>query len=209
MCFTKKNKNNRSTKYNSSNYKIPFIQEWWKAGWGSERGNGTGRKSIKISPGMGLANARKELQKNLWAFQTHRCLKSILVGVRKILPLTFTRDKSLESSERMECGQGPWQGRPHLPWEGMEVSQEELPQCPSDPTCLLWVVGDQLSDPQQPSVWQEMGVVMGILLQKNSATQGRLQVGHRGRVFYLRKLPRRRSTIGKGMLCQGCLLHWC
>lgn len=82
---------------------------------GKWKGNGTGRKSIQISPGTGLANARKELQKNLWSFQTHQCLKSILVAGR--FCLTCTRDKNLDSSERRECGQGPWQGGPCLPWE--------------------------------------------------------------------------------------------
>lgn len=90
---------------------------------GKWKGNGTGRKSIQISPGTGLANARKELQKNLWSFQTHQCLKSILVAGR--FCLTCTRDKNLDSSERRECGQGPWQGGPCLPWEGMEVNQEK------------------------------------------------------------------------------------
>ena len=88
---------------------------------GKWKGNGTGRKSIPISPGTGLANARKELQKNLWSFQTHQCLKSILVAGR--FCLTCTRDKNLDSSERRECGQGPWQGGPCLPWEGVEVNQ--------------------------------------------------------------------------------------
>ena len=58
---------------------------------GKWKGNGTGRKSIQISPGTGLANARKELQKNLWSFQTHQCLKSILVSGR--FCLTCTREK--------------------------------------------------------------------------------------------------------------------
>ena len=65
----------------------------------------------------------KKLQKNLRSFQTHQCLKSILVAGR--FCLTCTRDKNLDSSERRECGQGPWQGGPCLPWEGMEVNQEK------------------------------------------------------------------------------------
>ena len=80
---------------------------WWEAGRGSGRGNGPGRKGIQVSPGTRLANARKELQKNLRSFQTHWCLKSILVSGR--FCRTCTRDKNPDSSDRRGCGQGSWQ----------------------------------------------------------------------------------------------------
>ena len=163
---------------------------------GKWKGNGTGRKSIQISPGTGLANARKELQKNLWSFQTHQCLKSILVAGR--FCLTCTRDKNLDSSESRECGQGPWQGGPAFPGSGWRWTREELPQHPSHPTRPLRMAGDRLSGLRQPSVWQETGAARVIFLQKWSCsgpTAGRPSCG---RVCCLRKPPRRRGATGKG-----------
>ena len=123
MCFTEKQNKTKKQVHKTQQLKLqnsihPKAVGGRKGKW---KGNGTGRKSIPISPGTGLANARKELQKNLWSFQTHQCLKSILVAGR--FCLTCTRDKNLDSSERRECGQGPWQGGPCLPWEGVEVNQ--------------------------------------------------------------------------------------
>ena len=95
---------------------------------------GSGRQEVEVGGEMaqgervfrsfqarGWQMLEKKLQKNLWSFQTHQCLKSILVAGR--FCLTCTRDKNLDSSERRECGQGPWQGGPCLPWEWVEVNQ--------------------------------------------------------------------------------------
>lgn len=60
-----------------------------------------GEKVFKSVQARGLANARKELQKNLWSFQTHRCLKSILVSGR--FCLTCTRQKSRFLREKVIC----------------------------------------------------------------------------------------------------------
>lgn len=98
-----------------------------------------GEKVFISVQAQGLANARKELQKNLWSFQTHRCLKSILVSGG--FCLTCTRDKSPDSSERREYAQGPWQGGSCLPWWGGKQGKE-LPQHPVLPT------------PPIPSGWQ-------------------------------------------------------
>ena len=63
-------------------------------------------ESIQISPGMGPANARKELQKNLWSFQTYRCWKSILVG--------YQEDSAFYMHRRQKSGflreNGVWAG---------------------------------------------------------------------------------------------------
>ena len=158
-------------------------------------------KSVQV---RGLANARKELQKNLWSFQTHRCLKSILVS--GWFCLTCTRDKNPSSSERREYAQGPWQSGSCLPWSGRWARKRaDAASFQSHPSPLG---GRRLRGPQQPSVWQEMGVVRGTSLQKlnySGQTAGRPSCG---RVCWLRKPPRRRGAIGKGMLCQGSLLHW-
>ena len=103
---------------------------------GKWKGNGTGRKSIQISPGTGLANARKELQKNLWSFQTHQCLKSILVAGR--FCLTCIRDKNPDSSDRRDCGQGSWQAGRASPGRGWR--RAGTPPRPQQPSVLvsLW-----------------------------------------------------------------------
>lgn len=98
---------------------------WWEAGRGSGRGNGPGRKGIQVSPGTRLANARKELQKNLRSFQTHWCLKSILVSGR--FCRTCTRDKNPDSSDRRGCGQGSWQAGPASPGRGWRGAREGVP----------------------------------------------------------------------------------
>lgn len=50
-----------------------------------------GEKVFKSVQAQGLANARKQLQKDMWSFQTHG-VKNPCTGVRKILP-KCTRDK--------------------------------------------------------------------------------------------------------------------
>ena len=170
---------------------------WWEAGRGSGRGNGPGRKGIQVSPGTRLANARKELQKNLRSFQTHWCLKSILVSGR--FCRTCTRDKNPDSSDRRGCGQGSWQAGPASPGRGWRGAREGVPG--GLPAQLAPPGGGPtLHSLQQPSVWQEM-VERGVIPQKWSCSgplAGRLSCG---RGCCLRK-PRRRGASGEDVLCR-------
>ena len=128
---------------------------------------------------MGLANARKELQKNLRSFQTHWCLKTILVSGR--FCLTCTRDKNPDSSERRDCGQGSWQAGPDSPGRGWRGPGGFQPSRP------LRVAGDPLH---------------GLQFDRSSLgpLAGRPACG---RGCCLRKPPRRRGAPGNAMLCQG------
>lgn len=114
----KNNKNNRSTKYKKLELQNPFIQQGREAGRGAGRVNGTGRKRIRISPGAeGLANARKELQKNPRALQTHaQAVKVHRLVCREIAPYVHRRQESQFLGR--EHAEGPWQSGSRLPWRG-------------------------------------------------------------------------------------------
>ena len=132
-----------------------------------------GEKVFISVQAQGLANARKELQKNLWSFQTHRCLKSILVSGG--FCLTCTRDKSPDSSERREYAQGPWQGGSCLPWWGRQTRKRAATaSCPSNPSHPLWMAGDSVACSSLH--FGRRWVWWGELLGRSWATQGRLQV---------------------------------
>lgn len=95
---------------------------------------------------------------------------------------------------------GPLKSRSCFPW-WRRGQGKELLQVPSSPTHPLWMAGDSVA-------WWEADAAKGISLQRLSCsgqTADRLPCR---RVSCLRKPPQRRDAPGKGILCQGSLLHW-
>lgn len=133
-----KNKNNRSTKYNSRITKIHLSKSGGRQDGGKESGNGTGRKSIQISPEWGRQMLEKNCRKTCGPFR--------LTGVENPYWLVSGRfclymHRRQKSGFLRENGvwQGSWQGRasPSLGGNGGEPGEKDLPQHLSDPTHLL------------------------------------------------------------------------
>lgn len=93
-------------------------------------------KVFKSVQAQGLANARKQLQKNLWSIQAHDGVKNPHTGVKEDSAL-HTPETKIPILQRREYAEDPWQHGSHLAWppaENRAKSCHSLPPIPPVPS---------------------------------------------------------------------------